>query len=156
MNKLSPKILAIEELRRRAKDNKAKNALEFTKLSDVYFEKSRNMFFLICFAMLSYFTSTQTVLSKFESFLLLISLLSGVASYFYSYLYMSSLAKYYSDLEINMSAAFPTENEYNQMLKNENSLSAKYSDRHKNNFIAVSFFFLQVISLIIGSFFILY
>jgi len=152
MNELNQKELAIEDIRRRAKDNKAKNANTFAALSESYLDKTRNVLFLISFAVLGYLGAVQQSLTPSQTALLLISVISGVFSYLSSYRYAWLLTNYYSELEHNLRTAFPSQEQYEEMLSNEPSIDQKYSKRHLPQFFALIFLLIQGVMLFFSLF----
>ncbi|MCD8484544.1 hypothetical protein LRY65_05660 [Candidatus Woesebacteria bacterium] len=147
MPELTRNELAIEDLRRRAKDNKAQNAAQFATLSESYLDKTRNVLFLISFAILTYLGAIQKTLTTCETVFLLASIIFGIVSYLGSYRYAWALSRYYSDLERNLARAFPSQEEYNQMLLNESSISTQHSRRHVPQFFALGFLLAQALVL---------
>lgn len=147
MNKITQEIIAIEEIRRRAKDNKAKNAEAFSFQSEMYLDKTRNVLFIFGFSSLAYLGTIQKSLSSCEVIMLLISNMFGVISYFYSYKYSISLSQYYSDLERNLSTSFPNQDEYSKMLDNEAMIDKKHSKRYLPQLVSILSMSLQALVL---------
>lgn len=129
-------------MRRRAKDNKAQIAGEFAKLSELYFEKMRNILFLIAFALFAYTGAVGVRLSLYEITFLTLSMFLGIISYFFSYQHTRVFSDYYSDLEQNLVIAFPTVEEYKEMVNQEKNIREK----HKNRNIPQSGAFIATIS----------
>lgn len=152
MNDINSVTLEIENLRRRAKDNKAKNAATFAALSESYFDKTRNILFLISFAVLGYLGAVQQSLTDCQTVLLLMSVISGVFSYLSSYRYAWSLSSYYSELEHNLRTAFPSQEQYEEMLSNEPSIDQKHSKRHLPQLLALIFLLIQGVVLFFSLF----
>jgi len=150
MKKLTQEILAIEEIRRRAKDNKAKNVSIFVKSSEDYLEKTRNILFLVSFSILGYLGAVQKLLTYTELFLLVVSISFGLISYFFSYLHSLSQARYYADLEKNLSEAFPNQKEYEDVLSNEKIIRVQHSKRDRYQTIAVILMIIQAFQIIVS------
>lgn len=149
MNQIDTETLAIEELRRRAKDNKAQSVIFFTKLSEGYLDKTRSILFLVSFSLLGYLGTIQKSLSFGEAIFIIFSIFSGLVSYIFSYKYSLSLANYYAELEENLRVAFPTQKQYENMLLNENNIRKKHKNRHIPQAFAVIGMITQALVLII-------
>ncbi|MGE4555034.1 MAG: hypothetical protein AB7D02_02850 [Candidatus Paceibacterota bacterium] len=134
----------IEEIRRRAKDNKANNGYFYLKYALDSLDKLRNIFFLATFALIGYLGATKMqFISKTSIRYLVLSIIFGFASYLFLYLFSFGKAKMYSDLEKNLSqSVFPTIEDYNNILRDEQFIYRKY------NYLNI-WYFLQLITVVI-------
>lgn len=114
----------IEELRRRAKDNKAHNTELFIVQSFSSLEHIRNLLLTLSVAGIGLLrTDIIHTFNQNAGYALLWSIIIGIISYTFHYLSLLSEAHYYSDKEILFSTAFPTMEQYKIMLEDELKLS---------------------------------
>lgn len=144
MRQLTQEDFLVEDLRRRAKDNKAKLGHEFAVLSEKYLESTRNYAFLISLGFIGYIGGVKQDLTDWDISFVVISLLSGIVSIYNSYRYAYKNANYYSDLEENLSTAFLTATEYEQVIGSEVSIKKRHEKRHVNQAIAVWSLWIQL------------
>jgi ABC-type uncharacterized transport system permease subunit len=124
---MEPERIHIEEIRKRAKDNKANNAQFFQKYSFDSLDRFRNTLFLATFALIGYLGAIKNQLNKKLLDLLVTSIALGLASYLSQYLFAFKKTEMYSELEKNLSNnAFPNITEYQKMINNEPNIYRKY------------------------------
>jgi len=105
--------ISVEEIRRRAKDNKANNGQFFQKYSFDSLDRFRNTLFLATFALIGYLGAIENQLDKKLLDLLITSIAFGLVSYLSQYLFAFKKTEMYSELEKNLSNnAFPNIIEY--------------------------------------------
>ena len=146
MTNITDDQIKIEEIRRRAKDNKANIGSFFVQLSESYLDKTRNYAFLISLAIIGYIGTLGS--SSFWNVTISgITLISGLVSTFFSYMYSINNAKYYSTLESNLSRlSFPTSEEYNKMISKETTIKDEYEYRHIFQNLAIVFLIAQAVT----------
>lgn len=113
----------IEKLRRRAKDNKAKNTRYFLSLSFTTLDKLRNLLITLSAIAFGFFQSGVVAQSSGPTVLssLLYSVIFGMLNYATSWLAVMYEANYNSKIEsIFSEQAYPTQVEYEKMINNEN------------------------------------
>jgi len=137
--------LHIEEIRKRAKDNKARNGRYYLDFGFNSLEHLRNL--LIALSTIGFgflrVSSVNIVSQKQIATKLFISVIFGILSYFTSYLTALKEANYYSNCEKIFSQSFPTKKQYDNMIEAENIEKEK-----KNNYwwpISVLFLIIQII-----------
>lgn len=141
--------LNIEEIRRRAKDNKSRYAEYFLTYSFNTLDRFRNLLITLSVVGFGFFQTKNLYLENKTRVLSLIflSILSGVVNYITSYLSTMYESNYYSQIEkIFSEKAFPSSDEYEKMTKKENIERNK-----KNNFwwlVSMIFLCLQTIFLL--------
>lgn len=147
----------IEIIRSRAKDNKASNAKEFTILSESYLEKLRNTMLLTSFALVGYLGAVSQSLSICEGITITLSIVSAFTSYFFAFRYSLTTAHKYSDMEKNLSTAYVSQTEYENMLTKEMKIIKKYTlliNRQRG--LSIIFIMLQFLFLLFSLFYILF
>lgn len=137
MDKIDQTRIAIEQLRRRAKDNKSNNVRDFVLLSESYLDKTRNTIFLVTLAIIGFAGAVQKNYSPGEIAVITLSMISGLVSIIFSHKYALANARYYSDLECNLSSSFPSVDEYNLMIENEKNIQKEHCNRHTNQLISI-------------------
>lgn len=143
--------ISVEEIRRRAKDNKANNGQFFQKYSFDSLDRFRNTLFLATFALIGYLGAIENQLDKKLLDLLITSIAFGLVSYLSQYLFAFKKTEMYSELEKNLSNnAFPNIIEYQKMINNEPDIYRKY------RFITFIYHFLQLFFAIFQGLFLIY
>jgi hypothetical protein len=131
----------IEKVRRRAKDGKAKNAEYFLTLSFETLDRFRNLLITLSVVGFGFLQSVSTDLTNRICILssLFIAVVFGVVSYLTSFFSTMYEANYYSRIEkIFSMTAFPTQSQYEKMVKEEEDERLK----KKNLWWIFSIFFL--------------
>lgn len=144
--------LLIEEIRRRAKDNKSELANLFYQASEQHIDKTRNYLFLLNLGIIGYLGSVNKGLSKSEITILTLPLIIGFSSIIFSYKYALNNANYYAELEKNLSTSFLTREQYNSALEKEDKIRKKYSNRHTAQFLSIFSIVIQFVLTVIAIF----
>lgn len=120
----------IEELRRRAKDNKAKIAEYYLTLGFDSIKDLRGVLFALPAIAFGYIQSGLGKTPNYNYFKIsfLISFISGIISYILSLVAFLKQSTFYSAREKILSDGFPTLNQYNKMIKLENKLIANHTN----------------------------
>lgn len=150
----------IEDLRRRAKDNKSKNGQFYLNLSFETLKDLRTLLFTIIIAVFAYFQSGQGIIKNECLFkgLFLTSVSFGLLSYIFTWMSNIRMANYYSEKERVFSVAFSDQEhahsmyqKYEDMIKTENEITASF----KNHWYPLSLIFmlLQIVFLVLFLFF---
>jgi len=138
----------IEKIRIRAKNYKAESVILFSKYSISYLDKIRNSLQIISLSTLGYFGTIQKSLSSCNVFFFSLSIFLGLISYAFSYLFCIREANFYSDLEKNLSKAFPTMKEYKEMMGNEDNIRNEYKNKERFYTFSIISLILQIIILL--------
>ncbi len=139
---MQEEISRIEEIRRRAKDNKADNVKYYLTLSFEILGQIRNLLLTVSVAGIGLLQTDLINVSDKKDLIvkLLISIIFGILSYFSNWFSAMYEANYYSTIEELYRNSFPTKEQYVTMVNNENKLRSK-----KNNYWWPISFFLLVI-----------
>lgn len=103
--KKEERILHIEKLRQRAKDNKASNAKFHLELALQSLDKLRNTLFISSFGLVGYLGAIEKAPSEVALCSFMVSITSGFLSYIFLYFYSIKKAQQESKLEKNMSVS---------------------------------------------------
>ncbi len=138
----------IEEIRRRAKDNKAENGKYYATHAFESLTQLRNLLLALTTAGIAFFQTLPESSSKLN--LLIASFIVGIVSYICFYLAMMAEANYYSVIEKMFSTTNISISEYNDAINKEQ----KAKDNFRNPWYLVSFLCLLLQAVLIVIFFI--